>query len=43
MDFFERHFQTEAECKAYIHGVEDSQGWEGFVTITGTDYQKFRK
>ena len=39
----ERHFSTNAEYQAYLYGIEDSMGWEGFAIMDNKDYIKFSK
>ena len=37
MQIIERHFSTDAEFQAYLHGIEDSQGWEDFVVMDNAE------
>lgn len=39
MQISERHFSTDAEFQAYLHGIEDSQGWEDYVVMDNGDYE----
>ena len=43
MQIFERHFSTNAEYQAYLYGIEDSMGWEGYAIMDNKDYLQFRK
>ena len=38
MQICERHFFTDAEYKAYLSGIEDSQGWEDYAVLDNGDY-----
>ena len=36
----EREFETEAEMKAYIMGIDDTDGWLGAAVLSEEDAQK---
>lgn len=41
MQILERHFSTNAEYQAYLYGIEDSMGWEGYAIMDNMDYSHF--
>ena len=43
MQILERHFSTNAENQAYLYGIEDSMGWEGYAIMDNKDYLQFSK
>ena len=43
MQIFERHFSTDAEYQAYLYGIEDSMGWEGYAIMDKMDYMQYSK
>jgi len=42
MQISERHFSTNEEYQAYLCGIEDSMGWEGYAIMDNKDYIQCR-
>ena len=43
MQISERHFSTNEEYQAYLYGIEDSMGWEGYAIMDKKDYIQYKK
>lgn len=38
-----RYFDTDAERQAYIQGISDMEGWQGYAIIDDEDCTRYRK